>query len=89
LDANLSKVYKFTPEGRQLLEIDVGGIPDPNRDFCGITDVAFSPTGNGHVYIGDGYCNARVIEYDAAGKKIAASRRTAGGTKTPSATEKD
>jgi DNA-binding beta-propeller fold protein YncE len=71
LDANLSKVYKFTPEGKQLLEIDVWGIPDPNRDFCGITDVAFSPTGNGHVYIGDGYCNARVIEYDAAGKKIA------------------
>ena len=27
LDANLSKVFKYTPEGRKLLEIDVGGVP--------------------------------------------------------------
>lgn len=70
LDANLSKVFKYTPEGKKMLEIDVGGIPDPKREFCGITDVAFSPKNDGHIFVGDGYCNGRVIEYDAAGKKI-------------------
>jgi DNA-binding beta-propeller fold protein YncE len=71
LDANLSMVYKFTAQGEKLLEIDVGGIPDPAASFCGITDIAFSPTGNGHVYVADGYCNGRVLEYDAAGAKVA------------------
>ena len=70
LDANLSKVFKYTPQGRQLLEIDVGGVPDLTKDFCGITDIAFSPANDGHVFIGDGYCNGRVLEYDGAGKKI-------------------
>ena len=70
LDANLSKVFKYTPEGKKMLEIDVGGIPDPKREFCGITDIAFSPRGDGHVFVADGYCNGRVLEYDAAGKKI-------------------
>jgi DNA-binding beta-propeller fold protein YncE len=61
-------VYKFTPEGKKLLEISVGEVPDLTRDFCGATDIAFAK--NGHVFVSDGYCNARVIEYDAAGKKI-------------------
>jgi DNA-binding beta-propeller fold protein YncE len=70
LDANLSKVFKYTPEGKKLMTIDVGGVPDPKRDFCGATDIAFSPTGDGHLFVADGYCNGRVIEYDGAGKKI-------------------
>ncbi len=68
IDANTSMVYKFTPEGKKLLEIGVGEVPDPARDFCGATDIAFAP--NGHLFVSDGYCNARVIEYDAAGKKL-------------------
>src|SRR5438093_6331817 len=67
VDANTSMVYKFTPEGKQLLGISVGDVPDPSRDFCGATDVAFAQ--NGHVLVADGYCNARVIEYDAGGRK--------------------
>ncbi len=70
LDANLSKVFKYTPDGKKILEIDVGGVPDPKREFCGITDVAFSPRGDGHVFVADGYCNGRVIEYDGSGKKV-------------------
>jgi DNA-binding beta-propeller fold protein YncE len=70
VDANLSKVYKFTAQGQKLLEIDVGDIPDPTSQFCGATDVAFSPIGNGHVFVSDGYCNGRVLEYDATGKKV-------------------
>ena len=43
-------------------------MPDLTRDFCGATDIAFAK--NGHLFVSDGYCNARVIEYDAAGKKL-------------------
>ncbi len=67
VDAHTSMVYKFTPTGRKLLEIRVGGVPDSTQDFCGATDVAFGP--NGRVFVSDGYCNGRVIEYDAGGRK--------------------
>jgi streptogramin lyase len=68
VDANTSMVYKFTPEGKKLLEIAVGDVPDKTKDFCGATDIAFAKSG--HVFVSDGYCNARVVEYDAAGKKL-------------------
>lgn len=67
-DAHTSMVYKFSPQGKKLLEISVGGIPDPARPFCGTTDVAFNKAG--HVFISDGYCNGRVLEYAADGAKI-------------------
>lgn len=69
-DANTSKIYKFTPSGEKLLEIEVGGIPDASAAFCSITDVAFSPRGDGHVFVADGYCNGRVVEYDAQGRRV-------------------
>jgi hypothetical protein len=68
IDAHTSMVFKFTPEGKKLLEISVGDIPDASRPFCGATDMTFGP--NGHVYVADGYCNARFIEYTADGKKV-------------------
>ncbi len=69
VDAQSSTVLKFTPEGRKLLEIQVGGQPaDAKSPFCGTTDIAFAP--NGHLFITDGYANARVLEYTAAGKRI-------------------
>lgn len=68
VDAHTSMVRKFTPEGKLLLEVSVGDIPDPSRPFCGATDIAFEK--NGHFLISDGYCNARVIEYAADGRKI-------------------
>ncbi len=68
IDAHKSVVMKFTAEGKKLLEISVGDIPDAARPFCGATDVSFAKTGN--VFVSDGYCNARVIEYTADGKKL-------------------
>lgn len=68
VDANTSMIYKFTPKGKKLLEINVGDVPNPSDDFCGATDVAFAQ--NGHVFVSDGYCNARIIEYDARGRKL-------------------
>src|SRR5215208_273550 len=74
-DAKSSHVIKFTPDGREMMTIAVGGQPaDCAREFCGTTDIAFGP--NGHLYITDGYANARVLEYTADGRKAASSAST-------------
>jgi hypothetical protein len=69
VDAASSVVYKFTPQGRKLLEIRVGGQPANHRSaFKGTTDIAFGP--NGRLYISDGYANARILEYTAGGRRV-------------------
>ena len=68
-DAASSHVIKFSPEGKVLLDIVVGGQPTPcPNNFCSTTDIAFAA--NGHVFISDGYSNARVLEYTADGHKV-------------------
>jgi streptogramin lyase len=67
-DAASSMVYKFSPEGQTLLQIEVGGQPTPCGSFCSTTDVAFAPGGN--LFIADGYRNARILEYSPDGKKL-------------------
>jgi sugar lactone lactonase YvrE len=70
-DANTSKVYRFSPRGEKLLEIVVGDIPETREGgFCSVTDVAFHPQRPGHVFVADGYCNGRVVEYDEQGRKV-------------------
>jgi hypothetical protein len=69
VDANSSMVYKFTPAGKKLLEISIGGQPAETRSpFVGTTDVAFGP--NGRIFIADGYGNARILEYTAEGRRV-------------------
>jgi 6-bladed beta-propeller len=67
-DAASSMVYKFSPEGKTLLQIEVGGQPTPCGNFCSTSDIAFAP--NGNLFIADGYRNARILEYSADGKKL-------------------
>lgn len=67
-DAANSMVYKFSPEGKKLMEIEVGGQPTPCGAFCSTTDIAFAP--NGNLFVADGYRNARIIEYTPLGKKV-------------------
>src|SRR5262245_23310156 len=68
-DAASSMVYKFSADGRKLLEIAVGGQPSPcPNNFCSTTDIAFAK--NGHLFIADGYRNARILEYSADGRKL-------------------
>jgi DNA-binding beta-propeller fold protein YncE len=68
-DAASSHVIKFSPEGKVLLAIVVGGQPTPcPNNFCSTTDIAFAA--NGHLFISDGYANARVLEYTADGHKV-------------------
>jgi DNA-binding beta-propeller fold protein YncE len=69
VDAGSSTVIKFSPKGKKLLEIDVGGQPEPAISaFRGSTDIAFAP--KGRIFISDGYANARILEYTADGKKV-------------------
>jgi len=67
-DSASSMIYKFSPEGKKLMQIEVGGQPTPCGGFCSTTDIAFAP--NGHLFIADGYRNARILEYTPDGKKI-------------------
>ena len=68
-DAASSHVIKFSSEGKVLLDIVVGGQPTPCRNnFCSTTDIAFAA--NGHLFISDGYANARILEYTADGTKV-------------------
>ena len=75
VDSGNSHIYKFTPEGEQLLHIDVGDMPEsiPGRPpqaqaFRGAADIAFAS--DGHLLVADGYGNSRVVEYDAEGRRV-------------------
>ncbi len=68
VDAGASLVIEYSPAGKKLLTIDVGQAPDNVGAFRGATDVAFAS--NGHVFIADGYGNARILEYAADGRRI-------------------
>ena len=68
IDAGASKVIEYTPTGTKLLTISLEPVAETDSSFRGATDLAFAP--NGHVFITDGYGNARVLEYTAEGKKI-------------------
>ncbi|MBM2812881.1 MAG: hypothetical protein HW416_3640 [Chloroflexi bacterium] len=68
-DAASSMVTKFSADGLRLMQIEIGGQPTPcPRNFCSTTDIAFAP--NGHLYISDGYSNARILEYTADGRRV-------------------
>ena len=89
-DAASSHVRKFSPDGTALLDIVVGGQPTPCRNnFCSTTDIAFAA--NGHVFIADGYANARILEYTADGTKVRewGTRRHRPGPVQPAALDSD
>lgn len=68
-DAKTSMVVKYSPEGRKLMEISVGGQPpECEGNFCGTSDVAFGP--DGQIFIADGYRNSRILEYTSQGEKV-------------------
>ncbi len=70
VDAGNSHVYKFSPEGKKLLHIDVDEMPEKKSPFRGASDIAFAPGGN--LLISDGYGNARILEYTPEGKRVSA-----------------
>jgi|GEM_PF-188679 len=68
VDAASSRILKFTPQGKLLLTINVGEQPQTKSTFNGTADIAFAA--NGHLFIADGYGNARVLEYSADGQRM-------------------
>jgi hypothetical protein len=68
VDAGSSTVIEYSPLGKKLTTITVGEQPNNGSPFDGTTDVAFGP--DGHIFITDGYGNARVLEYTAEGKRV-------------------
>lgn len=68
VDASSSRILKYTPDGKELLRIEVGGQPDIPNPFKGTTDITFAP--HDRIFITDGYGNARVLEYTAFGKLV-------------------
>ena len=67
VDAGNSMVHKFSPDGKHLLEINVGLPSAPRSEFCGATDIAFI---RDRIFVSDGYGNARILEYSSTGKKL-------------------
>ena len=68
-DSGSSTIYKFTPQGKKLMEIAVGEQPMGRTTGArGTTDIAFGP--NGRIFISDGYGNARILEYNAKGERV-------------------
>ena len=64
-------VRKITPEGKVLLEIGVPGEPAPyvsGEPFHRCTHTALSP--DNHIFVSDGYGNARVHKYTPEGKLV-------------------
>jgi DNA-binding beta-propeller fold protein YncE len=68
VDSASSRVLKFTPQGKLLLDFSIGEQPKRSSPFVGAADIAFLP--DGHLLIADGYGNARILEYDASGKRL-------------------
>jgi hypothetical protein len=68
VDAGNSHINKFTPEGERLLHINVGEMPVRESLFKGTADIAFAA--DGHLFIADGYGNARILEYGADGRRL-------------------
>ena len=68
VDSASSQVHQFSSQGERLMTIEVGGQPSNGSNFNGATDIAFAP--NGHLYIADGYGNARILEYTADGRRV-------------------
>jgi hypothetical protein len=77
VDASSSAVFKYSPTGKRLLTIQIGGQPKIDAPFSGATDIAFAP--DGHLFITDGYGNARVLEYSADGRRLRQWGRSGNG----------
>ncbi len=68
VDAGSSTVIKYSPDGKKLMSILVGGRTNNGSSFNGTTDIAFAP--NGRIFIADGYSNARILEYSRLGERL-------------------
>lgn len=68
-DVGLHQVFKFTHEGKLLMQLGIAGEPgNDSLHFNKPTDVAV--TNDGSFYVSDGYGNSRVIKFSKEGKYL-------------------
>lgn len=66
------KVFKLDPSGKEGPLLTLGRSMQPGSDqdhFCQPTDVAVDPD-TGTIYVSDGYCNSRLVQFSPSGKFI-------------------
>ncbi|XP_053422320.1 peptidyl-glycine alpha-amidating monooxygenase isoform X2 [Nycticebus coucang] len=71
-DVALHQVFKLDPNSKGGPVLTLGRSMQPGNDqshFCQPTDVAVDPD-TGAVYVSDGYCNSRIIQFSPQGKFI-------------------
>nr|XP_003950643.2 peptidyl-glycine alpha-amidating monooxygenase isoform X7 [Pan troglodytes]XP_054540474.1 peptidyl-glycine alpha-amidating monooxygenase isoform X7 [Pan troglodytes]XP_054540475.1 peptidyl-glycine alpha-amidating monooxygenase isoform X7 [Pan troglodytes] len=71
-DVALHQVFKLDPNNKEGPVLILGRSMQPGSDqnhFCQPTDVAVDP-GTGAIYVSDGYCNSRIVQFSPSGKFI-------------------
>jgi peptidylamidoglycolate lyase len=65
-DVAMHQVFKYS-NGQRVLTLGESFVPgDDSKHFCKPTDVAVSNDGS-NIYVADGYCNSRIVKFDAKG----------------------
>lgn len=68
-DVGSHQMYKLGPDLRVVLTLGKKFHPGSDDEhFCKPTDVAVQ--NDGHFFVGDGYCNSRIMEFDREGKLV-------------------
>lgn len=68
-DVGMHQVFKYT-KGERTLTLGEAFVPGSDSShFCKPTDVAVSNDGSS-IYVADGYCNSRIVKFDAKGKYL-------------------
>ncbi|XP_036867802.1 peptidyl-glycine alpha-amidating monooxygenase isoform X5 [Manis javanica] len=71
-DVALHQVFKLEPNSKEGPLLILGRSMQPGSDqnhFCQPTDVAVDPD-TGAIYVSDGYCNSRIVQFSPSGKFI-------------------
>ncbi len=68
-DIGYHQIHKFTADGKHLMSLGTKDRPgDDETHFNMPTDVAVTPAGD--IFVSDGYGNARVVQFDKAGRFV-------------------
>lgn len=71
-DVALHQVFKLDPHSKEGPLLVLGRSMRPGSDqnhFCQPTDVAVEPS-TGAVFVSDGYCNSRIVQFSPSGKFV-------------------
>ncbi|XP_059134054.1 peptidyl-glycine alpha-amidating monooxygenase isoform X6 [Peromyscus eremicus] len=71
-DVALHQVFKLDPHSKEGPLLILGRSMQPGSDqnhFCQPTDVAVDPS-TGAVFVADGYCNSRIVQFSPGGKFV-------------------